>query len=128
MSRNTNNTLYSRYRRWRRYRETVRELKGLSSRELNDLGICPPGHQPAGARGFAPLTGSKCQRTGRGRQSPAGLFIFRAFARNPAAPTRERFHSLRGMMTGGMAFARGHESIAHFSPELVSVRTAVACG
>lgn len=38
MSRNTN-TLYSRYRRWRRYRETVRELQGLSSRELNDLGI-----------------------------------------------------------------------------------------
>jgi uncharacterized protein YjiS (DUF1127 family) len=39
MSRNTNNTLYSRFRRWRRYRETVRELQGLSSRELNDLGI-----------------------------------------------------------------------------------------
>ena len=40
MSRNTNtNTLYSRYRRWRRYRETVRELQGLSSRELTDLGI-----------------------------------------------------------------------------------------
>jgi uncharacterized protein YjiS (DUF1127 family) len=33
------NTLYNRYRRWRRYRETVRELQGLSSRELNDLGI-----------------------------------------------------------------------------------------
>lgn len=40
MSRNTNtNTLYSRYRRWRRYRETLRELQGLSSRELTDLGI-----------------------------------------------------------------------------------------
>jgi uncharacterized protein YjiS (DUF1127 family) len=40
MSRNTNtNTLYNRYRRWRRYRETVRELQGLSSRELTDLGI-----------------------------------------------------------------------------------------
>jgi uncharacterized protein YjiS (DUF1127 family) len=42
MSRNTNNTLYSRYRRWRRYRETVRELQGLSGRELNDLGISRP--------------------------------------------------------------------------------------
>jgi uncharacterized protein YjiS (DUF1127 family) len=40
MTRNTN-TLYGRYRRWRRYRETVRELKGLSSRELTDLGILP---------------------------------------------------------------------------------------
>lgn len=40
MSRNTNNTtLYNRFRRWRRYRETVRELQGLSSRELTDLGI-----------------------------------------------------------------------------------------
>ncbi len=39
MPRNTNNTVYSRYRRWRRYRETVRELQGLSGRELNDLGI-----------------------------------------------------------------------------------------
>ena len=38
MSRNINN-LYSRYRRWRRYRETLRELQGLTSRELNDLGI-----------------------------------------------------------------------------------------
>ena len=42
MSRNTNNTLYSRYRRWRRYRETVRELSGPSGRELNDLGIARP--------------------------------------------------------------------------------------
>ena len=33
------NSLYNRYRRWRRYRETVRELQGLSGRELNDLGI-----------------------------------------------------------------------------------------
>ena len=41
MSRNTN-AIYSRYRRWRRYRETVRELQGLSSRELNDLGISRP--------------------------------------------------------------------------------------
>ena len=40
MARTTNaNALYDRYRRWRRYRETVRELKGLSPRELNDLGI-----------------------------------------------------------------------------------------
>ena len=31
--------IYTRYRRWRRYRETVRELQGLSTRELNDLGI-----------------------------------------------------------------------------------------
>jgi uncharacterized protein YjiS (DUF1127 family) len=38
MSRNISN-LYSRYRRWRRYRETVRELQGLSTRELKDLGI-----------------------------------------------------------------------------------------
>ncbi len=38
MSRNTN-TIYDRYRRWRRYRETVRELEGLSGRELQDLGI-----------------------------------------------------------------------------------------
>lgn len=38
MSRNINN-LYSRYRRWRRYRETIRELQGLTIRELNDLGI-----------------------------------------------------------------------------------------
>jgi uncharacterized protein YjiS (DUF1127 family) len=38
MSRNISN-LYSRYRRWRRYRDTVRELQGLSTRELNDLGI-----------------------------------------------------------------------------------------
>jgi uncharacterized protein YjiS (DUF1127 family) len=42
MRRNTaSNTLYGRYRRWRRYRETVRELQGLSSRELTDLGILP---------------------------------------------------------------------------------------
>jgi uncharacterized protein YjiS (DUF1127 family) len=38
MSRNTN-TIYGRYRRWRRYRETVRELQGLSTRDLHDLGI-----------------------------------------------------------------------------------------
>ncbi len=38
MSRNVNN-LYTRFRRWRRYRDTVRELQGLSGRELNDLGI-----------------------------------------------------------------------------------------
>ncbi len=38
MTRKTN-TLYDRYRRWRRYRETVRELQGLSTHELNDLGI-----------------------------------------------------------------------------------------
>ena len=38
MSRNTN-TLTSRFRRWRRYRETIRELQGLSGRELQDLGI-----------------------------------------------------------------------------------------
>ena len=38
MSRNISN-LYSRYRRWRRFRETVRELQGLSTRELDDLGI-----------------------------------------------------------------------------------------
>ena len=38
MSRNNRN-LMDRYRRWRRYRETVRELQGLSSRELGDLGI-----------------------------------------------------------------------------------------
>jgi uncharacterized protein YjiS (DUF1127 family) len=37
----TTNTLYGRFRRWRRYRDTVRELQGLSSRELNDLGILP---------------------------------------------------------------------------------------
>ena len=42
MARNTNNSsLYGRFRRWRRYRDTVRELKNLSSRELNDLGILP---------------------------------------------------------------------------------------
>jgi uncharacterized protein YjiS (DUF1127 family) len=40
MSRNTN-TIYGRFRRWRRYRETVRELQGLSPRELSDLGISP---------------------------------------------------------------------------------------
>jgi uncharacterized protein YjiS (DUF1127 family) len=33
--------LFDRYRRWRRYRDTVRELKNLSPRELNDLGIMP---------------------------------------------------------------------------------------
>lgn len=38
MSRNTN-SIMNRYRRWRRYRETVRELQGLTSRELSDLGI-----------------------------------------------------------------------------------------
>ncbi len=38
LSRNVNN-LYTRFRRWRRYRDTVRELQGLSGRELNDLGI-----------------------------------------------------------------------------------------
>jgi uncharacterized protein YjiS (DUF1127 family) len=42
MPRTTNtSSLYGRYRRWRRYRDTVRELKGLSTRELNDLGILP---------------------------------------------------------------------------------------
>lgn len=42
MARNTSGkTLYGRFRRWRRYRDTVRELKGLSTRELNDLGILP---------------------------------------------------------------------------------------
>jgi uncharacterized protein YjiS (DUF1127 family) len=40
MSRNTN-SIMNRYRRWRRYRETVRELQGLSTRELGDLGIHP---------------------------------------------------------------------------------------
>lgn len=35
------NTMLSRFRRWRRYRETVRELQGLSTRELSDLGIHP---------------------------------------------------------------------------------------
>lgn len=34
-----NNTIVNRYRRWRRYRDTVRELSGLSTRELTDLGI-----------------------------------------------------------------------------------------
>jgi len=38
MSSNSN-TMLNRYRRWRRYRETVRELQGLSTRELSDLGI-----------------------------------------------------------------------------------------
>jgi uncharacterized protein YjiS (DUF1127 family) len=38
MTRNTNK-LFDRFRRWRRYRDTVRELQGLSPRELNDLGI-----------------------------------------------------------------------------------------
>jgi uncharacterized protein YjiS (DUF1127 family) len=38
MSRNMAN-LYNRYRRWRRYRNTVRELQGLSPRDLADLGI-----------------------------------------------------------------------------------------
>lgn len=42
MARNTSNSsLYGRFRRWRRYRDTVRELKNLSPRELNDLGIFP---------------------------------------------------------------------------------------
>ena len=41
MSRNVNQ-LYDRFRRWRRYRETIRELEGLSGRELNDLGIRRP--------------------------------------------------------------------------------------
>jgi uncharacterized protein YjiS (DUF1127 family) len=42
MARNTtNNSLYGRFRRWRHYRDTVRELKNLSPRELNDLGIFP---------------------------------------------------------------------------------------
>jgi uncharacterized protein YjiS (DUF1127 family) len=39
MSHSNTNTLRSRYRRWRRYRETLRELQGLSGRELSDLGI-----------------------------------------------------------------------------------------
>ena len=34
-----NNSLLGRYRRWRRYRDTVRELRGLTARELDDLGI-----------------------------------------------------------------------------------------
>jgi uncharacterized protein YjiS (DUF1127 family) len=38
MPRNTT-SIVNRFRRWRRYRETVRELQGLSARELNDLGI-----------------------------------------------------------------------------------------
>ncbi len=38
MSRNTS-IFYDRFRRWRRYRETIRELSGLSPRELSDLGI-----------------------------------------------------------------------------------------
>lgn len=33
------NRFYSQLRRWRRYRETVRELRGLSQRELADVGI-----------------------------------------------------------------------------------------
>jgi uncharacterized protein YjiS (DUF1127 family) len=38
--RNTNTTtILDRYRRWRRYRATVRELQGLTPRELSDLGI-----------------------------------------------------------------------------------------
>jgi uncharacterized protein YjiS (DUF1127 family) len=32
-------SIYERVRRWRRYRTTVRELEGLTSRELTDLGI-----------------------------------------------------------------------------------------
>lgn len=32
-------TVLDRYRRWRRYRATVRELQGLTPRELSDLGI-----------------------------------------------------------------------------------------
>ncbi len=38
LTRNTNK-LFDRFRRWRRYRDTVRELQGLTPRELNDLGI-----------------------------------------------------------------------------------------
>jgi uncharacterized protein YjiS (DUF1127 family) len=38
MSRNLSG-IYNRFRRWRRYRDTVRELQGLSTHELNDLGI-----------------------------------------------------------------------------------------
>lgn len=38
MSRNTH-SMFDRFRRWRRYRQTVRELEGLSARELTDLGI-----------------------------------------------------------------------------------------
>jgi uncharacterized protein YjiS (DUF1127 family) len=38
MSRNTH-SMFDRFRRWRRYRQTVRELQGLSTRELTDLGI-----------------------------------------------------------------------------------------
>ncbi len=40
MAHNTN-TLTGRFRRWRRYRDTVRELRNLSVRELDDLGIRP---------------------------------------------------------------------------------------
>ena len=32
-------TLMAGFNRWFRYRETVRELSGLTNRELNDLGI-----------------------------------------------------------------------------------------
>ncbi len=32
-------TLIAGFNRWLRYRETVRELSGLTNRELNDLGI-----------------------------------------------------------------------------------------
>jgi uncharacterized protein YjiS (DUF1127 family) len=32
-------TLFERYDRWRRYNRTLAELKGLSNRELDDLGI-----------------------------------------------------------------------------------------
>ena len=31
--------LMQNYRRWRSYRRTVNELSGLTTRELNDLGI-----------------------------------------------------------------------------------------
>lgn len=31
--------IVGRYNRWRRYRRTVRELTGLSNRDLTDLGI-----------------------------------------------------------------------------------------
>ncbi|WP_084174875.1 DUF1127 domain-containing protein [Afifella pfennigii] len=33
--------LLGRFRRWRRYQRTVKELQGLSVRELHDIGITP---------------------------------------------------------------------------------------
>jgi uncharacterized protein YjiS (DUF1127 family) len=33
------NTLKTRYSRWQRFNRTVRELQGLSNRDLADLGI-----------------------------------------------------------------------------------------